>query len=158
MVLVAGTTFAACGGDDASRATSTTVPTPASTARRAVVIAHRGASAYAPEHTFAAYDLAVEQGADYIEQDLQLTADGELVVMHDETLDRTARGPAESCSGLVRTKTVAQLQQCDVGSWFNTAHPESADARFVGQRIPTMRGIIERYGRRRPLLHRDQGT
>ena len=67
----------------------------------AIVIAHRGASGYAPEHTFAAYDLALEQGADYIEQDLQLTADGVLVVLHDATLDRTARGPAESCTGPV---------------------------------------------------------
>jgi glycerophosphoryl diester phosphodiesterase len=148
LALVVGTTFVACGGDDASRATSTTRPAPQPSERRAVVIAHRGASAYAPEHTFAAYDLAVEQGADYIEQDVQLTADGELVVMHDETLDRTARGPTDSCSGLVRTKTVQQLRQCDVGSWFNTAHPEAADARFVGQRIPTMREVIERYGRR----------
>ena len=55
-------------------------------------IGHRGASGLAPEHTFAAYDLALRQGADYIEQDLQMTADGVLVVLHDETLDRTARG------------------------------------------------------------------
>lgn len=119
-----------------------------SAAREAVVIAHRGASAYAPEHTLAAYDLALEQGADYLEHDLQLTADGELVVMHDETLDRTARGPAESCTGLVREKILAQLRQCDVGSWFNEAHPELADPAFVGLRIPTMRQILKRYGAR----------
>ena len=53
-------------------------------------IGHRGASAYAPEHTFAAYDLALEQGADYIEIDLQMTADGVLVALHDKTLNRTA--------------------------------------------------------------------
>ena len=57
-------------------------------------IGHRGASGYAPEHTFASYDLALELGADYIEQDLQLTKDGVLVVLHDETLDRTARPTA----------------------------------------------------------------
>ena len=56
-------------------------------------IGHRGASAYAPEHTFASYDLALEQGADYIEIDLQMTADGVLVAMHDKTLNRTADAP-----------------------------------------------------------------
>jgi glycerophosphoryl diester phosphodiesterase len=56
-------------------------------------IGHRGASAYAPEHTFASYDLALEQGADYIEIDLQMTADGVLVAMHDKTLNRTATAP-----------------------------------------------------------------
>ncbi|MBA2783722.1 MAG: glycerophosphodiester phosphodiesterase, partial [Rubrobacteraceae bacterium] len=53
-------------------------------------IGHRGASGYAPEHTIPAYDLALQMGADYIEQDLQLTKDGVLVAMHDDTLDRTA--------------------------------------------------------------------
>jgi len=56
-------------------------------------IGHRGASGYAPEHTIPAYDLALEQGADYIEIDLQMTADGVLVAMHDDTLDRTATAP-----------------------------------------------------------------
>ena len=56
-------------------------------------IGHRGASTYAPEHTFAAYDLALEQGADYIEIDLQMTADGVLVALHDKTLNRTADAP-----------------------------------------------------------------
>jgi glycerophosphoryl diester phosphodiesterase len=148
VALVAATVFAACGGDDdAASPSTTTTSAPEAVGRPATVIAHRGASAYAPEHTFAAYDRALAQGADYIEQDLQLTADGELVVMHDETLDRTARGPAESCTGLVRTKTVAQLRQCEVGSWFNAAHPDQADPEYVGQRIPTMREVIERYGR-----------
>ncbi|MGI8858685.1 MAG: glycerophosphodiester phosphodiesterase family protein, partial [Rubrobacteraceae bacterium] len=56
-------------------------------------IGHRGASGYAPEHTIPAYDLALQMGADYIEQDLQLTKDGVLVAMHDDTLDRTAVAP-----------------------------------------------------------------
>src|SRR5919112_5435655 len=72
-------------------------------------IGHRGASAYAPEHTFASYDLALEQGADYIEIDLQMTADGVLVAMHDKTLDRTAdapeRVPKRFCSGPVIERT-----------------------------------------------------
>src|ERR687890_408347 len=69
-------------------------------------IGHRGASGYAPEHTIPAYDLALEQGADYIEIDLQMTKDGVLVAMHDDTLDRTATGPAENCTGPVIEKTL----------------------------------------------------
>src|SRR5919107_3041481 len=93
-------------------------------------VGHRGASGYAPEHTIPAYDLALKMGADYIEQDLQLTKDGVLVVLHDETLDRTARPTAESapgdCTGLVREKTLAQIKTCDVGSWFNDTYPQYA--------------------------------
>jgi glycerophosphoryl diester phosphodiesterase len=111
-------------------------------------IGHRGASGEAPEHTLAAYDLAIGEGADYIEQDLQLTRDGVLVVLHDETLDRTARGPAENCTGRVDTKTLAQLKTCDVGSWFNAAFPERARPEYVGLRIPTLEEVFQRYGKR----------
>ena len=154
--LLVAAAVAGCGGDDDDATTSTAdvtttadagADTTGSTAgAAATVIAHRGASAYAPEHTFAAYDLALAQGADYIEQDLQLTADGVLVALHDDTLDRTARGPADSCTGPVTTKTLAQLRQCDVGSWYNDAHPDRADPTYVGLRIPTMGEILERYG------------
>lgn len=112
------------------------------------VIAHRGASWDAPEHTFAAYDLALAQGADWIEQDLQMTRDGQLVVLHDDSLDRTARGPAADCSGLVREKTLAQLANCDVGSWFNAEYPERAQGAFVGARIPTLDDVLTRYAGR----------
>jgi glycerophosphoryl diester phosphodiesterase len=98
-----------------------------------IVIAHRGASAYAPEHTIAAYDLAIEMAADYIEQDLQMSRDGELVVMHDSILDRTT-----SCSGLVIDRTLEELERCDAGLWFG---PEFRDAR-----IPTLRALFARYG------------
>jgi glycerophosphoryl diester phosphodiesterase len=105
-------------------------------------IGHRGASAYAPEHTFASYDLALEQGADYIEIDLQMTADGVLVAMHDKTLNRTATAPEgvpnRYCRGLVSKKTLEQIKMCDVGSWFS---PEYAD-----QRIPTLEEIFKEYG------------
>lgn len=113
-----------------------------------VNIGHRGASAYAPEHTLAAYDLALAMGADYIEQDLQLTADGILVVLHDDTLDRTARGPVEHCTGPVATKTLAQLRTCDVGTWFNEARPDRARPEYVGLRIPTLEEVFRRYRRR----------
>ena len=112
-------------------------------------VGHRGASGYAPEHTFTAYDLALRMGADYIEQDLQMTRDGVLVVLHDETLDRTARPTAESgpgdCTGLVRGKTLAQIKTCDVGSWFNEAYPQYARPEYVGLRIPTLEEVFQRY-------------
>jgi glycerophosphoryl diester phosphodiesterase len=105
-------------------------------------IGHRGASAYAPEHTFAAYDLALEQGADYIEIDLQMTADGVLVAMHDKTLNRTADAPEgvpeNYCRGLVSKKTLEQIKMCDAGSWFS---PE-----YAGEQIPTLEEIFLRYG------------
>lgn len=118
---------------------------PQATDSNVLVIAHRGASGLAPEHTIAAYDRALRLGADYLEQDAQITADGVLVSLHDTTLDRTARGPAQDCTGLVRTKTLAQLRRCDVGSWFNEAHPEQARPEYVGLQIPTMAEVFERY-------------
>jgi glycerophosphoryl diester phosphodiesterase len=111
-------------------------------------IGHRGASGHAPEHTLPSYDLALRMGADYIEQDLQQTKDGVLVVMHDETLDRTARGPAANCTGLVHDKTLAQVKTCDVGSWFNEANPSAARREYVGLRVPTLEEVFRRYGRR----------
>lgn len=112
------------------------------------VIAHRGASAEAPEHTFAAWDLALEQGADWIEQDLQMTRDGRLVVLHDDSLDRTARGPTEQCSGLVRDKSLAQLAACDVGAWFNAEYPALAKPAYVGAGIATLDEVLTRYADR----------
>lgn len=112
-----------------------------------LVIAHRGASGLAPEHTLAAYDLAIELGAGTLEQDLQLTRDGVLIVLHDETLDRTARGPAENCTGPVNQKTLAALQTCDFGSWFDDRVP-GAGARFADQRIVTLDALFQRYGTR----------
>jgi glycerophosphoryl diester phosphodiesterase len=113
-------------------------------------IGHRGASAYAPEHTFASYDLALEQGADYIEIDLQMTADGVLVAMHDKTLNRTADAPEgvpeQYCRGLVSKKTLEQIKMCDVGSWFNEAYPEYANEDYVGLQIPTLEEIFLKYG------------
>jgi glycerophosphoryl diester phosphodiesterase len=89
-------------------------------------------------------------GADYIEQDLQMTQDGVLVVMHDETLDRTARPTAESepgdCTGLVSEHTLAQIKTCEVGSWFNEAYPQYADPSYVGLKIPTLEEVFQRYG------------
>ena len=110
-------------------------------------IGHRGASGYAPEHTIPAYDLALELGADYIEQDLQMTRDGVLVALHDDTLDRTARGPKGNCTGLVIEKTLRQIKTCDVGTWFNETYPQYAKPEYVGLKIPTLEEVFQRYGK-----------
>jgi glycerophosphoryl diester phosphodiesterase len=110
-----------------------------------LVIGHRGASGYAPEHTFASYDLALELGADYIEQDLQMTSDGVLVVMHDDTLDRTTGG---RCRGRVIDHTLAQIRACDAGSWFNEAYPDRARDDYAGASIPALDEVFARYADR----------
>ena len=113
-------------------------------------VGHRGASGYAPENTLAAFDLGLKMGADGIELDLQLTKDGVLVVLHDETLDRTARpttgsGPAD-CAGLVHETTLAQIETCDVGIWFNQAFARYAKPEYAGLKIPTLEEVFDRYG------------
>lgn len=94
------------------------------------VIAHRGASYDAPEHTFAAYDRAVRAGADFLECDLQLTKDEVLVCVHDTTVDRTSDG-----TGRVDSFTLAELRTLDFGSWFNTANPLRPDPAYAGLAI-----------------------
>jgi glycerophosphoryl diester phosphodiesterase len=94
------------------------------------LIAHRGASALAPENTLAAFLKAKQQGATWVEFDVMLTADGEVVVIHDESLERTTNG-----HGDVDKITYAQLAKLDAGSWFNAA--------FAGERVPTLVEVIE---------------
>ena len=113
---------------------------------RPLVIAHRGASGAAPEHTFASYDRAVAMGADYIEQDLQMTSDSVLIIMHDPTLDRTTRGDAADCRGKVIEHTLAQVKRCDAGRWFNETQPAVAREEYVGERVPTLEELFVRYG------------
>lgn len=106
-------------------------------------VAHRGASGYAPEHTFFAYDKGhYEIGADYIEIDLQMTKDGHLIALHDEKLDRTTNG-----TGLVKDHTLAEIKQLDAGSWFNEKYPEYANEAYVGAQVPTLDEVISRYGK-----------
>lgn len=87
------------------------------------VWAHRGASAYAPENTMEAFRLAVEQKADGVELDVQLSKDGRLVVLHDETIDRVSDG-----RGYVRDYTLEELKQFH----FSKTHPEYTQARIPG--------------------------
>lgn len=105
-------------------------------------IAHRGASGHAPEHTFASYDLVKKMKADYLELDIQLTKDGQLIAMHDTAVDRTTNGTGE-----VRNKTLSEIKSLDAGSWFNEAYPEKAKQEYVGQKVPTLEEIFQKYGR-----------
>lgn len=105
------------------------------------VIAHRGASGHAPEHTWAAYDQAIEMGADYLELDLHMSADGEMIAIHDDTLDRTTNG-----QGNVQDSDLSDLKALDAGSWFNQAFPELANAAYAGAKLLTLNEVIDRYG------------
>jgi len=94
------------------------------------VIAHRGASAYAPENTLAAFKKARDLGVSWVELDVMLAACGELIVFHDETLDRLS-----AVKGSVSEFTFEALQKIDVGSWF--------DPQFSAERIPTLKQVLE---------------
>lgn len=87
------------------------------------VIAHRGGPAYAPENTIAAFENAIAQQVDWLELDVQMTQDGELVVIHDETLDRTTDG-----TGPVAILTLEQIRQLDAGQ---------------GQQVPTFQEVVD---------------
>ena len=114
-----------------------------------VLVAHRGASAYAPEHTLASYERGIEQGADYIEPDLQITSDGVLIALHDLTLERTTnveevfpdRFQEVEIRGVMthvwpaNDFTLEEIRSLDAGSWF--------DPSFAGQRVPTFREVAE---------------
>lgn len=86
------------------------------------VVAHRGASADRPEHTLAAYDLALKEGADGVECDVRLTRDGHLVCVHDRRLERTSSG-----AGLVSTMTLAELRELDYGAWHGSRGEDGAN-------------------------------
>ena len=113
------------------------------------LVAHRGASAYAPENTIPAFQLAAEQGATFVEFDLQLTRDKQVVCLHDTSLERTtdveqvfpdrsrpaATSPAATRTWMLEDFTLAEIKRLDAGAWF--------DAKFRGTRIPTFGETIE---------------
>ncbi|WP_235822818.1 glycerophosphodiester phosphodiesterase [Cytobacillus massiliigabonensis] len=107
-----------------------------------IVIGHRGASAYAPEHTIASYQLARDLGADYIEIDLQMTKDNVLVAMHDQSVDRTTNG-----IGSVESHTLAEIKRLDAGSWFNKKFPLYADTNYKFLSVPTLEEIFYYFGK-----------
>ncbi|MFI1399789.1 glycerophosphodiester phosphodiesterase [Streptomyces sp. NPDC020681] len=104
-----------------------------------LVIAHRGASAYAPENTLAAVDLAADMGFAWVENDVQRTKDGELVVIHDDSLTRTTdveqRFPGRA-PWKVKDFTAAEIATLDAGSWFG--------AKWAGARVPTLEEYLNR--------------
>lgn len=100
-----------------------------------IIFAHRGASVHAPENTLAAFQRALDDGAPAIEFDVKLSADGQVVVIHDHTVDRTTDG-----QGKVRELTLAQLKALDAGSWFDRA--------FRRERIPTLEEVFATFGHR----------
>lgn len=105
------------------------------------MIAHRGASGNAPESTLPALSLAHQSGADYLELDIQLSADGHLVAFHDRELERTSNG-----EGQINDFDLEALQQLDTGSWFNAAYPDKADVSFAGLPILTLEEVFGRFG------------
>lgn len=111
------------------------------------IVAHRGASDDAPENTLAAVDEAVAQRADTVEVDVQRTADGELVLLHDATLARTTDVEQvfpDRALAPVGAFTLAELRRLDAGSWFGP--------RFAGEQIPTLAELLDRTGDRAALL------
>lgn len=123
------------------------VAAPADAATDVDVVAHRGSSGAAPENTLPAVRLAVRQGADVIENDIQRTSDGELVIIHDTTLARTTdveqKFPARAPWN-VRDFTLAEIRTLDAGSWFA---PE-----FAGARVPTLAEWGDAVGGRAGML------
>ncbi len=99
-----------------------------------VVFAHRGASAHAPENTMAAFQLALEQGAPAIEFDVKLSADGHVVVIHDQTVNRTT-----NATGNVAKLPLEALRELDAGSWFGP--------QFQGEKIPTLHEVFATFGK-----------
>lgn len=102
--------------------TTNNIPTP-------LIIAHRGGSHEVPENTMAAFRHAIDVGMKLVELDVQMTLDGELVVIHDETVDRTTDG-----SGMVGGFTLEEIRRLDAGSHF--------DPKYAGERIPTLREVL----------------
>lgn len=100
--------------------------------RELLCIAHRGASSYAPENTFAAFDRALELGVNHVELDVHFSRDGHIVVIHDDTLDRTT-----DAVGAVADRTLSELRSLDAGSWFGSE--------YAGERIRSLAEIFEEY-------------
>ena len=101
-----------------------------------LVVGHRGAMGYAPENTLASFEEAVRRGADLIELDVQLSSDGEVVVMHDASVDRTTNG-----EGLVRDLPWKRIKSFDAGAWYRQD--------FAGEYVPSLTDVIQRFRSRR---------
>ncbi|MCR2043082.1 glycerophosphodiester phosphodiesterase [Anaerosalibacter massiliensis] len=107
---------------------------------RPLVFAHRGASHYAPENTFASYKMAVDMNADGIEIDVHKSKDGHLIVCHDEKVDRTTNG-----TGYIKDLNLKEIKSLDAGSWF--------DKKFAKENIPTLNEVLKFVKRENILLN-----
>lgn len=97
--------------------------------KRPLIVAHRGASGEAPENTISSFSLALQQGADAVEFDIHQTADGKLIVMHDESLERTTNG-----QGMILETKLSELKGLDAGAWYSP--------KFKGEKIPLLEEAI----------------
>lgn len=147
-IIAAALALTACGN---SAPQSDVEPAPEVCEPRApgepLISAHRGGAAYAPENTLPAFRNAVRLGVEQLEMDTQLSADNELVVIHDDTLDRTT-----DCSGTIGSMTVGQIQACDAAHWFSPGQgvtSPAADAphplRGTGVTVPSLRQVLDWY-------------
>lgn len=100
---------------------------------RPIILAHRGDQTHAPENTLPAFSQAVQKGADGVELDAKLTADGHVIVIHDATVNRTTDG-----SGRVSTFALGEIRKLDAGAWF--------DSKFTGTRVPLLEEVFEALG------------
>ncbi len=94
------------------------------------IIAHRGASNFAPENTMAAINIALNSNSDYIEIDVHQTLDTTLILMHDESLNRTTNG-----SGLIKDKTYPEILKLDAGQWFSQE--------YANEKVPTLESVLQ---------------
>ncbi|MFF4388922.1 glycerophosphodiester phosphodiesterase [Streptomyces sp. NPDC001552] len=151
LTLLGGTASYAATGPGSTAGTGAGIGTGAGAGRAAlggpVVYAHRGASAYAPENTLDAIDLAMQMGFDWVENDVQRTKDGVLVVIHDDTLARTTdveqRFP-DRAPWKVKDFTWAEISVLDAGSWFGDE--------YAGASVPSLRQYLDRVQRNRQRL------
>ncbi len=101
---------------------------------RPILFAHRGDLVHAPENTLPSFSQAIQKGADGVELDAKLTVDGHVIVIHDETVDRTTNG-----KGKVASFTLESIRTLDAGSWF--------DAKFAGTKVPLLEEVFEMVGK-----------
>jgi glycerophosphoryl diester phosphodiesterase len=100
-----------------------------------IIFAHRGDCAHAPENTMSAFKMALEKGAPAIEFDVKLSADEQVIILHDPTLDRTTNG-----HGKIGSFSLAELQKLDAGTWFSE--------QFRSERLPTLEELFATLGKR----------
>lgn len=127
--------LAACGDDDAGDVTANPF-----LGDRPLVIAHGGGQGIGPDHTLTTYGLSVDEGTDVLELDVHLSADGHVIVMHDDTVDRLTDG-----EGLIKEQTLAELKTLDAGHAWSPDGGETFPWRGQGLEIPTMDEVFEAF-------------